>query len=165
MESNKNKIFFEELVEKNSGIFYKVARTYCYNENDREDLIQEILIQVWRSLKNYNKELKLSTWLYRISLNVAISFLRKNKSKLSVVDIDSSEIIDNSDNKIIDENVLLLYKFINELNDIDKAIMLLYLEDQPHIEISEILGISKTNVGTKISRIKEKLKIKFNREI
>ncbi|MBE2278778.1 MAG: RNA polymerase sigma factor [Ignavibacteriaceae bacterium] len=154
---------FKELIEKNKGIFYKVSRLYCQNETDREDLLQEILIQIWNSFDKYDEKYKISTWLYRISLNTAISFYRKNASRIKKTSsFNEDEIINEEGSTNQNEIKLrLLIEFINELSEIDKSLILLYLEDKSHIEISEILGLSVSNVGTKIGRIKEKLKIQF----
>lgn len=155
---------FQALIEQHKGILFKVARTYCQDEEDRQDLIQEISIQIWHSFDRYNSKYKISTWLYRISLNVAISFYRKNaKRQNRTIPLNEhiSEIkeVENTEKE---EQLSLLEHFINELNDLDKALMLLYLEDKSHAELADILGISQSNVGTKIGRIKEKLKKRFS---
>jgi len=155
---------FQNIIEQHKGIFYKIARAYCPNEDDRQDLIQEMMIQVWQSNHRYNGQFKISTWLYRISLNVAITFYRKNTTsanKHTLLDEQTEQIP--TDDKTADERQLvLLEKFISELKEIDKALMVLYLEDKSHAEIAEILGMSSSNVGTKIARIKEKLKTRFS---
>ena len=150
-------------VTQHKGIIYKVARVYCPRLEDREDLIQEILIQLWRAFERYNSNFKLSTWMYRIALNVAISWYRKDKAaKYEHVDLNESLF------KIDDENALQeshdiqqLYEFIHQLAPLDKALMLLYLEGESHAAIAESLEISKSNVATKIGRIKQKLKHEF----
>ena len=157
---------FESILKEHKGIFLKVAKTYCKDEDDRRDLLQEIMLQVWQALPRYNPEFKLSTWLYRIALNVGISFYRKSVTRQythQIIDFESTDFADAVAEKESNPNLLLLEKFINELNDIDKALILLYLEEKSHLEISEILGISTSNVATKIQRIKEKLKQKFNK--
>jgi len=157
---------FQKLIEQHKGILFKVARTYCQQEEDRQDLIQEIRIQVWRSLDKYNDKYQISTWLYRISLNVAISFYRKNaKRHENTIPLNEqvSEIKE-IDSTQKEEQIKELMSFIYKLNDLDKALMLLYLENKNHTEIADILGISKSNVGTKIGRIKEKMKIQFSQK-
>ncbi len=155
---------FHGIIEQHKGILYKVARAYCPNEDDRKDLIQEMMIQVWQSIHRYDIQFKISTWIYRISLNVAISFYRKNtvrENKYTTLTEQVEQIP--TDDKTTDERYLnLLEHFISELREIDKALMVLYLEDKSHAEIAEILGISISNVGTKIGRIKEKLKTRFS---
>lgn len=155
---------FQNIIQQHKGVFYKVARAYCPNEDDRQDLIQEMMIQVWQSRHRYNNQFKISTWLYRISLNVAISFYRKNTTranKHTMLNEQTQQIT--TEDKTADERQLsLLEKFISELKEIDKALMVLYLEDKSHAEIAEILGMSISNVGTKIGRIKDKLKTRFS---
>lgn len=164
MQAKERNQLFQELIEQHKGILFKVARTYCQDEEERQDLIQEIMIQLWQSFHKYNDKFKISTWLYRISINVAISFYRKNavrKSNNIPLDEQISQI--KEDEKIEKEQQLnLLYQFINELKELDKALMLLYLEDKSHVEIADILGISAGNVGTKVGRIKDKLKHRFS---
>lgn len=163
MNKQENKSFYQEIIERNKGILLKVARTYCPNDQDRQDLLQEIMIQIWQSIPKYNNQYKISTWLYRISLNVAISFYRKNSSRASKYTVlkEQTAEIESEDNSENERQLYLLEQFISELKEIDKALMLLYLEDKSHIEIAEILGMSVTNVGTKIGRIKDKLKTRF----
>jgi RNA polymerase sigma factor (sigma-70 family) len=155
---------FHLILEQHKGILFKVVRTYCRNDGDRQDLIQEIMIQIWKSLNKYNDDFAITTWLYRISLNVAISFYRKNVNRQNSI-IPLFEEVTQIQDEISEEKheqLNLLEKFISELNDFDKALMLLYLEDKNYTEISEIMGLSVTNVGTKLGRIKVKLKIKFS---
>lgn len=164
MNEKQQRQDFQNIIEQHKGIFYKIARAYCANEDDRQDLIQEMMIQVWQSNHRYNGQFKISTWLYRISLNVAITFYRKNTTRANnhtLLDEQTEQIP--TDDKTADERQLvLLEKFISELKEIDKALMVLYLEDKSHAEIAEILGMSSSNVGTKIARIKEKLKTRFS---
>ncbi|MBK8983076.1 MAG: RNA polymerase sigma factor [Ignavibacteria bacterium] len=164
MNEKERTLQFQDLIERHKGILLKVARTYCRNETDREDLVQEISIQIWRSMGRYNSEYKISTWLYRISINTAISFYRKHSKRqentFPLGENTPAYIVENTEKEI---QLGLLDKFINELNDFDKALMLLYLEEKSHIEIAEITGITPSNVGTKIGRIKEKIKVRFSK--
>ncbi len=155
---------FTAILENHKGLIYKVAKGYCTDSTERQDLIQEILLQIWQSLPSYNSKYAMTTWLYRISLNTAISWYRKGKTRgkyfIQLEDsFDTGSALESPDKE---QNLNLLEQFINELKEIDKALMLLYLEDKSHAEISEILGLSVTNVATKIGRIKDKLKIRFN---
>lgn len=164
MNKQEQQFLFEVIIEKHKGILFKVARTYCPDEEDRQDLIQEMMIQIWQSIHKYNDQYKISTWLYRISLNVAISFYRKNSTranKYTELNEQTVEALieDKSDNEI---HLNLLDQFISELKEIEKALMVLYLEDKSHTEIAEILGLSVSNVGTKIGRIKDQLKLRFS---
>ncbi len=156
---------FLEVIETNKGILYKVANSYCRNNEDRKDLLQEIILQLWKSFDSYNEQYKYSTWIYRISLNVAISFFRKENSRQRISNSLTTDIFDFTDTEVSDEketNLGLLNQIISTLNDLDKALMLLYLEEKNYAEISEIIGITETNVATKISRIKIRLKKEFN---
>lgn len=164
MEKLEQRQYFQEIIKQHKGILFKVARAYCPNEDDRQDLIQEMMIQIWQSIHRYNDQYKISTWLYRISLNTAISFYRKNSTRerrFTVLDEKTAQIptIVKSDNERL---LNLLEQFISDLKEIDKALMILYLEDKSHAEIAEILGMSVSNVGTKIGRIKDKLKTRFS---
>jgi RNA polymerase sigma-70 factor (ECF subfamily) len=155
-------------IDTHKKIIYKVVNSYCKNKEDRKDLEQEIIIQLWNSFDKYNAEYKYSTWMYRIALNVAISFYRKEKKRFVINEFYNEDSIysvaDENENKTdLDHNIELLQEFINKLNELDKALMLLYLEEKPYNEIAEILGISKTNVATKISRLKLKLKKEFQK--
>lgn len=164
MNKQDQQQFFQEVIEQHKGILFKVARTYCPNEDDRQDLIQEMMVQIWQSLHKYNDRYKLSTWLYRISLNVAISFYRKSSTrtkKQAELTEQMTEIL-SEQTKEKEEHLHLLEQFISELKEIDKALMILYLEDKNHTEIAAIMGISVSNVGTKIGRIKDKLRTRFS---
>lgn len=151
-----------DILEKHKGIVFKVARSYCSNEFDREDLVQEILAQIWRSLETYNDNFKITTWMYRVALNVAISFYRKDKTiayKHSEME-DKLLSYDMETERENAQSLSELYAFINGLNDIDKAVLLMYLEGESQSEIAANLDITIANVSTKISRIKQKLKAK-----
>jgi RNA polymerase sigma factor (sigma-70 family) len=163
MNEKEQKQHFQNIIEQHKGILHKVARAYCPNEDDRQDLIQEMMIQVWLSIHRYNNQFKISTWFYRISLNVAISFYRKNTTRANKYTELTEQLIETpvEDKSENERQLYLLDQFISELKEIDKALMILYLEDKNHTEIAEILGMSVSNVGTKIGRIKEKLKRQF----
>jgi RNA polymerase sigma-70 factor (ECF subfamily) len=164
MNSTDKPELFLSVIQANKGIVYKVANSYCRNEEDRKDLVQEIIVQLWKSFDQYNNQYKYSTWMYRIALNVAISFYRKENRRLKVSNPLSDGIIHFAETNVIDEteeNIGFLQKFISELKELDKALMLLYLEEKSYKEIAEIIGISETNVATKIGRIKTRLKQKF----
>lgn len=155
---------FHQIIEQHKRILLKIARTYCQNEEDRQDLVQEMMIQIWKSLHKYNNTFAITTWLYRICLNIAISFYRKSATRkhLNIPLVEELSSISNEENNEKQEQLSLLERFISELNDLDKALMLLYLEDKSYAEISEIMGLSVSNVGTKLGRIKEKLKKNFS---
>ena len=155
---------FHQVIEQHKGILFKVAKAYCQNEEDRQDLLQEMMIHIWKSLHKYNNAFAVTTWLYRICLNVAISFYRKSQTRQHLTVPLGAEISSISSEESSEKQLqlILLERFIYELNDLDKAIILLYLEDKSHSEISEIMGLSVSNVGTKLGRIKENLKKKYS---
>lgn len=156
---------FTRLIRENKGIIYKICNSYCANKNDRDDLAQEIIYNLWKSFSSFNTEFKFSTWMYRIALNVAISFYRQEKKFKNHDSIPEGLIVFEEkpeDKNEVEKNLNLLQDFINELKEIDRAIILLYLEDKSHNEISEITGFTETNVATKINRIKDKLRTKFS---
>jgi len=156
---------FQQIIEENKGIVYKIGNSYCKSEEDRKDLIQEIIFQLWKSYPTYNDQYALSTWIYRIALNTAISFYRRSSvRKKTFVPFPEKVKQTKEDGKGFNwsEEVDMLYKFINELKELDRALMLLYLEEKSYQEMAEILGITKTNIATRINRIKKKLKKKFS---
>ncbi len=151
---------FISLLEKNKGILYKVARTYATGEEEIKDLIQEISVQVWKAFPKFDPNYKFSTWLYRIALNVAISNLRKEQKRTSSTTSISEGFIQLAmpDNDPQEEKISLLYQVIGELKPFDKALILLYLEEKSYAEIAEIMGITESNVATKLSRLKKIIK-------
>lgn len=156
---------FLAIVNANKGIVYKVAHLYCNDPEARKDLIQEIIIQLWKSFDNYNEKYKQSTWIYRIALNVAISSYRKEVRRKGIsnpLSVDLLSLEDSDHASEIEPEIGVLYQFISELKELDKALMLLYLDEKSYKEISEILGITETNVATKIGRIKNLLKQKYS---
>ncbi|MEP7319278.1 MAG: RNA polymerase sigma factor [Panacibacter sp.] len=159
-----NKETFLRLLEEHKGIIIRICNGYCQARDDKEDLSQEIVYNLWKAFASYTADYKFSTWLYRVALNVAISYYRKEKRSLQYTPYDENLIIfsDEGYNAALDGNLLLLQQFILELKEIDKSIMLLYLDDKSYHEIAEITGISETNVATKINRIKTNLKAKFS---
>ncbi len=132
---------------------------YCDNPEHRKDLFQEILIQLWKSFPSFRNEAKFSTWMYRIALNVAIQDLRKVKKKKSLFFQTNQfkERLEQSETSIEDEKLAQMYKAISDLNKVEKAIIMLYLEDKKNDEIAEIIGITQNYVRVKMNRIKIKL--------
>ncbi len=155
---------FVKLIQENKGIIFKICNSYCHNKEKREDLAQEIVYQLWRSSHSFHANLKFSTWMYRVALNVAISYYRKSKRSDTMVSLSDNLIdIENEDDDIEDEyekNRKLLQQFINELKELDRTLIILFLEAKSYMEIAEILGMTETNVATKIYRIKDQLKQK-----
>jgi RNA polymerase sigma-70 factor (ECF subfamily) len=152
---------FVQLLEQHKKLFFKIARLYCRNQADFADIVQEIVLQAWRSFGRYDHSRPFSTWLYRIGLNVAISAYRaETRRSRTIVPADESifEIAATSSEAAeLESQLELLHNLIAQFNDLDKALVLLYLDGNSNGDIAEILGISVTNVGTRISRIKQKL--------
>ena len=156
---------FTRLIKEHKRIIYKICNSYCSDKDDRDDLAQEIIYNLWKSFNNFNEAFKFSTWMYRIALNTAISFYRREKKFKNHDPILEGLIVfeqAQEDKTEVEKNLQLLKGFINELKEVDKAIILLYLDDKSHREISEITGFTETNVATKINRIKDKLRANFS---
>ena len=153
---------FLSVIENHKGIIYKVAGLYTKDSEDRKDLEQEIIFQLWRSFERYDEQYKLSTWIYRISLNVSISFYRKEKHRETISHPLSGEVFSvHEEENILSEDVKLLQQFIKELKELDRAIIVLTLDGNSQKETAEILGLTETNVSTRVNRIKAQLKKKF----
>lgn len=159
----KDKESFLGLLQQHKGIIIKICNSYCPSESDRDDLAQEIVFNLWKAFPDFTPDYKFSTWMYRIALNIAISFYRKERRLLQYSAYSENLMIfdDYNTTSEVEGNLGLLQKFIYELKEIDKSIMLLYLDDKSYAEIAEIVGISESNVGTRINRIKTYLKTKF----
>jgi RNA polymerase sigma factor (sigma-70 family) len=150
---------FQALLKDHQRIVYKVANTYCRVEEDQRDLIQEISYQLWRAFPTYDESRSFSTWMYRIALNVAISFVRREGYRArNTVSLDDRETEPQTPTKELDDRVDVLRQFIDQLDDLNRALLLLYMEEHSYQEIAEILGISETNVGTKVSRLKQRIR-------
>ena len=153
---------FQTVVDQHKKILYKVCNSYCRNRDDRDDLAQEIIIQLWRSFGKFDERYRFSTWIYRIALNVAISFYRRENTRTRYVISDEQHLLEAIDEaKDQPEEIRFLYEFIDGLDPLNKALVLLYLDGNNYQEIAEVLGISETNVATKISRLKSKMKQEF----
>lgn len=155
---------FLSLVTSNKGLIYKVASLYCKDGEDKKDLIQEIVIQLWLSFSHYDEKYKLSTWIYRIALNVSISFYRKNSRRKQINQSLPEEVLHLQEDSMPVKNEALeqLHRFIRELKEIDRAIVILYLDGNSQQETSDVLGITVTNVSTRFARIKQQLKQQFS---
>ena len=147
---------FIEQIQKHQGILHKICFVYSNSNADKEDLYQEIVLQLWKSYPSFRKEAKFSTWMYRVALNTAITLNKKaalfenHKTQLSG-EYEITEVIDYS------EDIKILYKAISKLSKIEKAIIMLWLEEKAYNEIAEIVGISEKNVSVKLVRSKKKL--------
>ena len=152
---------FERLLEQHGGIIRKIAFGYTRNESDRRDLMQEIALQLWRAYPRYSPDRSFSTWTYRIALNVAISFLRKKtRGGDDTVQFDERQhdTAQDEPRAASDDRVGLLQELMKSCPPLDRALLLLYLDDCSYREIGAILGLSETNVATKLSRLKERLR-------
>ena len=164
-ETNSPKTDFIVMIEKRKGLIYKIANAYSRSSEDLEDLVQEIILQLWSSFGNYDPKFKITTWIYRIALNVSITHYRKDVVRKKYTIPMTEQFIESSytekDNQA--DDIRQLKKLIQELDEMNRALMILYLDGNSHQEISNVLNISVSNVGTKISRIKEKLREKFKK--
>lgn len=157
---------FEKLLREHSGIVFRVVGMYAREREEREDLAQEIHAQCWRSFASFDERLaKFSTWMYRVALNVAISHGRRRQRDLAShfepLETHHLETIGGQAPDEADERVAALHAVIAQLDGLNRALILLYLEDRAYAEIAEVLGISETNVATKINRIKHTLRVRM----
>ncbi len=155
---------FISLLEEHQNIAHKICRMYTYDSSAHKDLFQEITIQLWKAYPKFRAEAKFSTWMYRVALNTAITLYRKKKRGVQTLPWENFDFKISAEgyDSTLDDNLKLMYSAIKELNDIDKALVLLYLEDKPYAEISEALGISEVNARVKMNRVKTKLKTILN---
>ena len=153
--------FFKSYVEENMALIMHLCRAYSRDEDSLKDLVQEVTLQLWRSHKSFKGNSQLSTWVYRVTLNVCLSHSKKIKRNPQMVPLEwgNSKVVENDPEK---EQIEQLYKGIKQLKESDRAIILLYLEDKSYKEMSEILGITVSNVGVKVNRLKDKLKQMIN---
>lgn len=151
-------------LEENQRIVHKICRLYTNDDDSHNDLFQEITIQLWKAYPKFRGDSKFSTWMYRVALNTAITLYRKSKRSIKTQDFENlsfkiaSEEFDDTEEK----QLALMYKAVKELNDIDKALVFLYLEDKSFREIAETLGISEVNARVKMNRIRGKLRTILN---
>jgi RNA polymerase sigma-70 factor (ECF subfamily) len=153
---DKNKAF-KNFIEKQSAIVIKICRVYSNDTQEFDDYFQEVTLQLWRSYDTFRGESKVSTWVYRIALNVCLSQIRKKKRSISTTPIDNIQVsVEQDDDK--EQKIDFLYTSIKQLKEAERALILLYLDDKSYKEIADILGLTVTNVGAKVNRIKQKLK-------
>ena len=159
MSANLEQSFVQQL-QANQNIIHKICRLYTSGEDEHKDLFQEITIQLWKAFPKFRGESKFSTWAYRVALNTAITLYRKNTRTVSTVTYEGQKhFLSQEDyNLEEEEQIKLLYQAVYNLNDIEKALVFMYLEDKDYAEISETLGISEVNARVKMNRIKGKLK-------
>lgn len=159
METPETEKKFERQIKEHEMLIHKVCRIYAYTATDREDLFQDIVIQLWKAYPNFKGKSKFSTWLYRVAINTAITGLRRKKD--FIISFEPLALpVNISEEKLNDEEEQLqkLYEAINKLNEVEKAIIMLYIEDKSYEEMEDILGIGQGNLRVKMNRIKNKLR-------
>ena len=150
---------FVQVIKSNEGIIYKITAVYSSNVEDQKDLYQEIVYQLWKSYDSFRGEAKISTWIYRIALNTSIAHINQEKKRGDALPIDFELLNIASEHDVVtEERFNLLYAAIKKLSSTEKGIILLFLEGNSHEEIAAITGFTKTNIGTRLGRIKEKIR-------
>ena len=164
MKSTKE-IEFVTQIEKHQNLIHKICRLYSNGDAEHKDLFQEITIQLWKAYPKFRGDSKFSTWMYRVGINTAISLYRKSKLRIQSYSFDDvsykipqTETYDDTQ----DQQLKSIYAALKQFNDIDKAVIFLYLEDKSYKEISEMIGITEVNARVKMNRIKKKLKTQLN---
>ncbi|MDN5200332.1 sigma-70 family RNA polymerase sigma factor [Fulvivirgaceae bacterium BMA10] len=155
--------FYQEYIESNRAIIYKICRAYAEDDPEFQDYFQEVCLQLWKARKNFNHESKLSTWIYRVTLNVCLSLVRTKRNKPQKVEIreyHATRVPEDEDLEAL--RLDMLYKAIRKLKEVDRGIILLYLESKSYQDIADIMGISMSHVGVKVNRIKKQLKNMIN---
>ncbi len=146
------------LINQHKGILHKVSRMYMDNEEDRNDLIQEIVLQLWKSYEKFEGKSQFSTWMYRVSLNIALTYFKKEKKNTERHTLlDNFDKIEEDHSNEKEQQLTLFYQAVHELNKVEKALIFLFLEGLSHREIAQNLGISEVNARVKLNRTKEKL--------
>lgn len=159
MQSREAEKAFENLIREHEGLLHKVCRIYASTAADRQDLFQEMVIQLWKAFPKFRGEAKLSTWLYRVAINTAITGLRRKKDLITSYEPENLPHQSEDETGAAEEERLQqLYKAIAQLNEVEKALVMLYLEDRSYDEMEDILGISSGTLRVKMNRVKEKLR-------
>lgn len=154
---------FTKQLKEHQGIIHKICNVYFYDRLEKEDYFQEIVIELWKAFPNFKGQSKFSTWMYRVALNSAIDLLRKEKTQPQLIKFSQQDFnIPDNHGKEISDKQEKLYRAIYHLSEVEKAIIILYLDEYSYKEISEIIGISETYTGVKINRIKTELQKKLN---
>ncbi|MBC7851207.1 MAG: RNA polymerase sigma factor [Chitinophagaceae bacterium] len=160
MPEKANQEQFVTLINEHNAMLHKVCHVYCHSPADRQDLFQEIVVQLWKSFSSFRGESKFSTWLYRIALNTAISDLRRQQRRIKVdyPELVPMDLAAEPFNNEREEQLQHLYEGIAQLGEIEKALVMLYLDDKSYDEMEDILGINQNNLRVKMNRVKEKLR-------
>lgn len=158
-----SKAAFVHIIQENEGVIYKIVRAYAHDIEQQKDLYQEVVYQLWKSFDQYRGDARVSTWIYRVALNSSITFLNKGKRKPKTVELkfEHDMIMNTEVNQDLELQMIQLYQYIRSLNLIDRGIILLYLEGTSYEAIGEIMGFSASNIGTRLGRIKDKMKKKI----
>jgi RNA polymerase sigma-70 factor (ECF subfamily) len=159
LNSDKEKKFLR-LISEHEGLIHKICHVYAADALAKQDLFQEIVIQLWKSFENFRNESKISTWMYRVALNTALTEKRRNKTKVSISFLGSLKD-DKAQESIVDaheENLNLLFSAISKLTEVEKAVVMLYLDDKSYEDMEDVLGINQGTLRVKMNRIKEKLR-------
>ena len=151
---------FLQIIKDNQGIIHKVCNIYCDDQEDRNDLFQEIVAQLWKSFPSFRQESKVTTWMYRVALNTAITSFKKQKRRpdQNRLTYENFQIKDENYDHETEENIKFLHRAVAQLTGVEKSIIILYLEEKKYEEIAEITGITQNYVRVKMNRIKKKLK-------
>lgn len=151
---------FSKLIAEHQGIIHKITYVYAYSVEDREDLFQEICLQLWKSHSRFKNKSKFSTWIYRVALNTAINYIKKRERNIQPVVLDRD--YPSNDDRSEEENLEVMFDAISRLNQFNKAVIILWLEENSYDEIASILGLSKSNVSVRLVRIKKQLSVMIN---
>lgn len=159
MNSDKEKKFLR-LISEHEGLIHKICHVYAADALAKQDLFQEIFIQLWKSFENFRNESKISTWMYRVALNTALTEKRRNKTKVSISFLGSlkDDKAQESNMDADEENLNLLFSAISKLTEVEKAVVMLYLDDKSYEDMEDVLGINQGTLRVKMNRIKEKLR-------
>ncbi len=157
---------FIKLIKEHEGVIFKITSVYTDNKFDQQDLYQDIVYQLWKYFDSFRSESKFSTWMYKVALNTALTQVKRAKKRGHAIAIDHIILpeVDTVD-PLLEERLRLMYAQIRKLNALDKGLVLLLLEGKSYQEIAEIAGITLSNVGTRLSRIKQKLKSKMTKTV
>ncbi len=155
---------FVKMIKQNEGVIFKITTIYTDNADDQKDLYQDIVYQLWKSFDSFREEAKISTWMYRVAMNTALTRIRKKKRQGNQISIDRVVLQQTEQSDLgFEERLKQVYASIHQLNELEKGLILLLLEGKNYGEIAEITGLTISNVGTRISRIKQNLKSKVTK--
>jgi RNA polymerase sigma-70 factor (ECF subfamily) len=149
---------FSVLIASHQGLILKVCNMYCNSKEDKEDLFQDIVLQLWRAYPSFKGDAKVSTWMYRIAINNAITRLRKETKREKFTDLNNEAFEVKAEETALDDKAIMMYEAIKKLTEVERALSMLYLENCSYKEIAEVMGLTETNVGFKLNKLKAKLR-------